>query len=73
MRLVANLLIQNCKQLQMAETLPHGYSSESTQREISNEYQHDRILNLYNVKYLHFCALDESSLSIGSVNIFVDL
>ena len=28
----------------MTETLANGYSSESTQRELSNEYQHDRIL-----------------------------
>ena len=27
----------------MAETLAHGYSSESTQLELSNEYQHDRV------------------------------
>ena len=27
----------------MTETLVHGYSSESTQREQSNEYQHDRV------------------------------
>ena len=26
----------------MTETLAHGYSSESTPRELSNEYQHDR-------------------------------
>ena len=26
----------------MTETLGHGYSSESTQRELSNECQHDR-------------------------------
>ena len=26
----------------MAETLANGYSSDSTQREISNRYQHDR-------------------------------
>ena len=25
------------------ETLAHGYSSESTRRELSNEYQHDRV------------------------------
>ena len=25
------------------ETLAHGYSSESTQRDLSNEYQHDRV------------------------------
>ena len=27
----------------MTETLAHGYSSESTQHELSNEYQHDRV------------------------------
>ena len=27
----------------MIETLANGYSSESTQRELSNEYQHDRV------------------------------
>ena len=27
----------------MAESLAHGYSSESAQRELSNEYQHDRV------------------------------
>ena len=27
----------------MTETLAYGYSSESTQRKLSNEYQHDRV------------------------------
>ena len=27
----------------MIETLANGYSSESTQRGLSNEYQHDRV------------------------------
>ena len=27
----------------MTETLTHGYSSESTQQELSNEYQQDRV------------------------------
>ena len=27
----------------MTETLANGYSSERTQRELSNEYQHDRV------------------------------
>ena len=36
----------------MIETLAHGYSSESTQQELSNEYQYDRV----------------SSVSIGRVN-----
>ena len=27
----------------MTENLANGYSSESTQQELSNEYQHDRV------------------------------
>ena len=27
----------------MTETLAHGYSSESTQRDLSKEYQYDRV------------------------------
>ena len=52
----------------MTETLAHGYSSESTQRDLSNEYQQDRVLMVFR-KSLHLCALDESSLSKGRVNI----
>ena len=29
------------------KTLAHGYSSESNQRELSNEYQHDRVLMVF--------------------------
>ena len=50
----------------MTETLAHGYSSESTQQNISNEYQHDRVEGFQ--KSLGPCALDESGLSIGRVN-----
>ena len=31
----------------MTETLANGYSSESTQRELSNEYQHDSVLMIF--------------------------
>ena len=31
------------KTWEITETLAYGYSSESTQRELSNEYQHDRV------------------------------
>ena len=31
------------KNLKITETLANGYSYESTQREHSNEYQHDRV------------------------------
>ena len=45
MLLVAILAKQNdAKNLKkMTETLTHGYSSESTQGELSNEYQHDMV------------------------------
>ena len=31
----------------MTETLAHGYSSESTRQELSNEYQHDRVYMVF--------------------------
>ena len=60
------------KNLKMTETLAQGYSSESTQRELSCEYQHDRVLDFFQKKTLRSCALDISkSLSIGRVNHFM--
>ena len=56
------------KHVKMTETLAHGYSSESTQPELSNEYQQDRVFK----NCLHPCAF-ESSLSIGRVNVFQKL
>ena len=50
----------------MTENLAHRYSSESTQRELSNEYQHDRVWGFYQKPVRPF-ALDKSSLSIGRV------
>ena len=35
------------KRLKMIITLAHGYSSERTQRELSNEYQLDRVEMVY--------------------------
>ena len=44
MLVVAILPIENdAKKLKTTETLAHGYSSESTQQELNNEYQHDRV------------------------------
>ena len=45
MLLVANLAITKLykKTEKMTEIMAHGYSSESTPRELSNEYQHDRV------------------------------
>ena len=65
-------LFHQCKVMQktweMTETLTNGYSSERTQRELSNEYQHDRV----SMFFKNLCVLvlfDECSLSIGSVNL----
>ena len=55
--------------LKMTKTLAHGYSSKSANRELSNEYQHDRVLEGFQ-KCLRSCSLDESKkekLSIGRV------
>ena len=54
------------KNVKITETQANGYSPESTWRELSNEYQHDRV-SIICQKSLHSCALDESSLSIGRV------
>ena len=35
------------KNFQMTETMAYGYSSESTQRELSNEYQYDRVSMIF--------------------------
>ena len=45
MLLVSNLAKSNrgIKPKRNTETLAHGFSSESTQKELSNEYQHDRV------------------------------
>ena len=45
MLLVANLANTNWrkKHWKMTETLAYGYSSESAQQQLSNEYQHDRV------------------------------
>ena len=39
----------------MTGILAHGYSSESTQQELSNEYQHDRVWMF--IKNLFFLVL----------------
>ena len=37
----------------MTENLANGYSSESTQRELSNEYQDDRVYMVF-INLCHF-------------------
>ena len=51
----------------MTKTLANGYSNESAQRELSNEYQHEGSDGYQ--KSLRHCAWDESSLSIGRVKL----
>ena len=59
------------KTWKITETLAYGYSPESTQRELSDEYQHDRVnLGGYQ-KCLPPYALDKSSLSIRRFNPFI--
>ena len=52
------------KTWKMTETLANGYSSESTQRGLSNEYQQGRVLMDFKI-----FALDESGFSIGRVKV----
>ena len=52
------------------ETLANGYSSESTQLELSNEYQHDRVKMILKI-FLRPCDLEEKSLSIGRVKLLL--
>ena len=54
------------KAKKITETLSNGYSSESTQQELSNEYQHDRGVDAFQ-KSFRPRALDKSNLSIGRV------
>ena len=65
---VDNLAItKGCKKTEkMTVTLAHGYSSESTERELSNQYHAWQGLDGF-PKSLCPCALEESSLSIGRV------
>ena len=56
----------------MTVTLAHEYSSESTQRELSNEYQHGMVSMILKNR-LRPCALDESSLRIGRVKKFLQV
>ena len=52
----------------MIETLANGYSSDSAQQELSNEYQHDRTKMVFH-NFLHFCAFDESSLRVKTYTV----
>ena len=51
MLLVANFVNTKwCKKtFKMTEILAHGHSSDSTQRELSNENQHDRVQMIFQI------------------------
>ena len=36
----------------MIETMANGYSSEGTQRELSNEYPHDRVKKIFMILFV---------------------
>ena len=68
MMLLANLVNTSlCKKLKMNENLAYGFSSQSFQKELSNECQYDRVGSDGFQKSLPPCAWDESSLSIERV------
>ena len=46
--------------------MAHGYLSESAQRKLSNEHQHDRVQMVFE-KNLHPCSLDEKIASVSEV------
>ena len=50
----------------MTKTLSFGYSSESTQRELSNEYPHERHWMIFK-NLVSGVPLDERSIVIGRV------
>ena len=55
------------KSSEITETMENGYSSDSTQRELSNEYQHDRVKMIF-VFYLLFWPFDGSKLVVEGLN-----
>ena len=56
------------KKKKRLKPLAYGYSSESAQRELCNDFEHGRVWDSYQ-KSLGPCAMDESSLSIGKVKL----
>ena len=52
---------------EIPEIMANGYSSERTQRELSNEYQQDWV-KMISIILLLFCALDESNLSMHGLS-----
>ena len=44
---VMMMIMVMMRMMKMTEALASGYSSENTQRELLNEYQHDRVLMVF--------------------------
>ena len=54
---------KDAKNLKMNETLANGYSSESAQQELSNEYQLDRVLMVF-TKFCVFVLCTKVALAL---------
>ena len=54
---MANLAnTKSCKKPEkLTETLAHGYSTESIQQEVSNEYQHDKVEMVFKKNFTSLC------------------
>ena len=67
MLLVANLAKYKMmqKKLKMVETQAYGYSSESTQLELSNGYQHDRVSMVFRNLCVHVLCTNVVSVLEG--------
>ena len=65
----------------MVETLANGYSSESAQQELSNEYQHDRVEMIFQnicvlVLWIKIASVLEglkATLPVGFNNVFTNI
>ena len=58
--------IEPCTQPKMTKKdLANGYSSDSTQRELSNEYQHGRVLKTFIISYTCVPLMKVASVSKG--------
>ena len=59
------------KSWKMTETLANGYSSESTQRELLNEYQHDRVSMVFKDFSVLVLWTNVASALEGLINIYL--
>ena len=59
------------KTKKMTETMAHGYATVSTQRELSDEYQHDRVWMFFkNLCFLVLCT--KVALALEGLNLLAN-